>query len=190
MTEFASFFTNLALAQLLPALLKRIRVKRIMVPEMDLDNTLGQEIMNLAAQRGVECMVIREDMKLELDEENSIFLFAPVGTESMNERGLSVLASGGQRDILMTGDMDSTSEELLLNHTDLSEVEVLVAGHHGSKYAAGQEILDTLHPELVLISVGENNLYGHPAQETLERLKEYSVYRTDLEGTVSVRFSG
>lgn len=173
-----------------PALLKRIRVQRIMVPEMDLDSPLGQEIMNHAAQQGIECVVIREDTKLEFDEEHSIHLFAPVGTESMNERGLSVLASGGQRDILLTGDMDSTSEELLLEHTGLSEVEVLVAGHHGSKYAAGEEILDALEPEVVLISVGKNNLYGHPAQETLERLKGYRVHRTDMEGTISVRFPG
>jgi len=79
-------------------------------------------------------------------------------------------------------------ERLLLKHTKLPDLEVLVAGHHGSKYATSQELLDAATPELVLISVGKDNLYGHPASETLERLIDCEVHRTDLEGTVSVRF--
>ena len=62
-----------------------------------------------------------------------------------------------------------------------------VAGHHGSKYATGEELLNTLTPETVLISVGYNS-YGHPAPETLDRLTEAGAeaFRTDQQGDLTV----
>ena len=72
------------------------------------------------------------------------------------------------------------------------DVELLVAGHHGSRYSTTPELLETVRPEMAVISVGRSNRYGHPAQETLERLAEFGadIYRTDLQGTVVVRSGG
>jgi len=171
-----------------PQLLQRLRVKRIAAPAVGMDCALGREIMALAEKKGIECLLIQEDVKLDLGQEDSLLLFAPLGEEDVNERGLTVLAASGDNEILLTGDMGQEVEQLLLRHTQLPDVEVLVAGHHGSKYATSQELLNASKPELVLISVGKDNLYGHPAPETLERLKRCEVHRTDLEGTISVRF--
>ena len=67
-----------------------------------------------------------------------------------------------------------------------------MVGHHGSQYSTTQELLERVRPELAVISVGKGNRYGHPAQETLERLDgaEARIYRTDLQGTVVVRADG
>ena len=85
--------------------------------------------------------------------------------------------------------MGGQGEERLLSHTRLPRVEVLVAGHHGSATSTTQALLDVIQPETVVISVGKRNRYGHPAQETLERLAlaGTDIYRTDLQGTVTVR---
>ena len=66
---------------------------------------------------------------------------------------------------------------------------ILVAGHHGSKNATSRELLDLVKPDIVLISCGKNNRYGHPAREMLERLQEAGVpyHRTDLEGAIQVK---
>lgn len=78
-------------------------------------------------------------------------------------------------------------EERLLDSRALPDIEVLVAGHHGSKYSTSPRLLQTLQPETVVISVGENS-YGHPTQEVLDRIAENgaAVYRTDLDGDITI----
>ena len=68
---------------------------------------------------------------------------------------------------------------------------MLAAGHHGSQYSTSQALLDQTRPEYALVSVGADNRYGHPAQETLERIAAAGaeIYRTDVAGTVTVRIN-
>jgi competence protein ComEC len=71
----------------------------------------------------------------------------------------------------------------------LPDVDLLVAGHHGSKNSTSQALLNTVRPETVFISVGENNAYGHPAKALLDRLSDFGceIWRTDLHGTIIFR---
>ena len=64
-----------------------------------------------------------------------------------------------------------------------------MAGHHGSNTSNTPELIEAVKPDLALISVGQDNKYGHPAQETLERLDGAGaeIYRTDLYGTIEVQ---
>ena len=80
-------------------------------------------------------------------------------------------------------------EQQLLAHTDLPDLEVLVAGHHGSKSSTSEQLLAAAAPDYTFLSVGEHNSYGHPAQETLERLAAAGcrIYRTDLQGNITLR---
>jgi competence protein ComEC len=175
----------------IPQLLRRLTVKVIALPDVEEDSDLRQEILTLAEEQGIEVWFIREDTQILLGEERTITLYAPLGSGTdTNELGLTVLATAGAFDILVTGDMDEDVEQLLLSHAQLPEIELLVAGHHGSATSTSQALLETVTPELAAISVGENNLYGHPAQETLERLDWYEakIYRTDLQGTVKIQF--
>lgn len=172
-----------------PQLLERLRVDKLAVPDTEEDTPLRREILELAAKQGTQCIVVREDTELLLDDGSTVKLFAPLGDEDENERGLTVLATTGSFDALLTGDMSGEVEQLLLKHAQLPDIELLAAGHHGSKYSTSQELLDAVTPELVLISVSKNNYYGHPAPETLERLGKLEVYRTDLNGTVTVNVS-
>ena len=66
----------------------------------------------------------------------------------------------------MSGDV----EGMLVEHAGLRDVELLVAGHHGSASSTSQALLNALQPETAILSVGRDNAYGHPAPETLERL--------------------
>jgi len=62
-------------------------------------------------------------------------------------------------------------EKMLVKYQPIPDIEVLAAGHHGSKHSSCGEFLQAAAPEIALISAGANNSYGHPAQETLERLE-------------------
>ena len=85
--------------------------------------------------------------------------------------------------------MGSDVEQKLLAHAALPDLEVLVAGHHGSKSSTSEQLLAHTAPDYAFLSVGEHNSYGHPAQETLERLAAAGcrIYRTDLQGTITLR---
>lgn len=106
-----------------------------------------------------------------------------------NEISLCVLFDTEKCDILITGDRSGFGERALLRNADIPRVDVLVAGHHGSRNSTCQELLTAVQPEIVCISVGENNPFGHPAPELLERLEENGcmVYRTDVSGDIVIR---
>lgn len=118
-------------------------------------------------------------------EGGELTIFGPLVTGDDNESGLCVLFESENCDILVTGDMSTEVENLLMLYTDLPELTALVVGHHGSKYSTGEALLTQTTPEYAFISVGENP-YGHPTQEVLDRLEAAGckVYRTDQCGTI------
>lgn len=131
---------------------------------------------------------VEQDLTLTW-ENTKITIFAPPFSFSENENSLCILLETEKCVILVTGDRSDFGERMLLRHTELPDVDVLIAGHHGSKNSTSDELLQAVTPETVIISVGEGNPYGHPAEELLERLEDFgcTVYRTDLNGTIVYR---
>lgn len=142
----------------------------------------------IAAETEATAVYLSEDMQITWGGA-SIRIFAAVNQTESNENGLCILFQTENCDILITGDRSTSGERELLRRTELPLLEVLIAGHHGSKYSTGYPLLEATQPEIVVISVGAGNWYGHPAQETLDRLTEYDcqIYRTDQNGTVIFR---
>ncbi|MCD8086489.1 MAG: DNA internalization-related competence protein ComEC/Rec2 [Clostridiales bacterium] len=168
-------------------LLSRITIKTLCLPASE--ETNQQSICALAEAYQCEVVFVTED-RLESFGCGTLTLFAPVDQEDTdsNNAGLSLLLSYDTLDFLVTGDMDIATETALLEREQLSDVEYLMVGHHGSKYATGEALLSALTPEVAIISVGYNT-YGHPTEETLARLAAWdcTVYRTDEDGTVFVK---
>lgn len=90
-------------------------------------------------------------------------------------------------DVLVMGDMDSDGERTLVSQ-GRADTDILVAGHHGSKYSSSALFLRAASPMWSVVSVGDNS-YGHPTDEALGRMEEYSDYvcRTDISGNVTIR---
>ena len=99
------------------------------------------------------------------------------------------MVSESSFDILATGDMNAAAERRLLSRRRLPDVEVLIAGHHGSANSTCDTLLEQTKPETVLISVGKNNSYGHPADETVARIEHTGaqILRTDACGNITIR---
>ena len=166
-------------------LLERVKVGAIVAPDVDPDSDLRQAIAARAAQLDIPMHYITENTDLTLGKAE-ITLYAPVtGGGDSNEQCLSVLCQANGWEALLTGDMPLETEELLVAREDLPQVDLLVAGHHGSKYATSETLLAAVDPDAVAISVGYNN-YGHPTPETLGRIQAQgaAVYRTDYEGHI------
>ena len=106
-----------------------------------------------------------------------------------NENSVVVLVSYGEIDILLTGDCEGGCEDAISGK--VPDVEILKVAHHGSKYATGRGFLLRARPEISVISVGKNS-YGHPANETIGRLKDAGseILRTDEAGTITIATDG
>lgn len=172
----------------LQTLLCRVDVELLLLPKETEDVLAQAEVLRLAEKHQVAVRFVKEQQSLPFGKAELI-VFPPVGKERDNESGLSVLASAGEEDLLITGDMSSATEKKLMAAYALPDLEYLVAGHHGSKYSTSEELLKALTPETVCISVGSNG-YGHPAMETMRRLAKEGcvVYRTDLHGDIHLTF--
>lgn len=165
-------------------LLERLEVGTLLVPEAEDGAGLQTVVLSAAGEHGATVRFVTAEERLDFGR-GTLTVYPPLGDGGDNDRGLSVLASAGENDFLITGDMDAATEKKLLETYDLPDVEALVAGHHGSKYACSQALLEAVRPETACVSVGSNS-YGHPADETLLRLarRGCEIYRTDLHGTI------
>jgi len=172
----------------IPELLDRIDVKEIALPDVEEDSALRKRILEQAREREIEVRFVRQDTVLRLGQDAVFTIYPPLGDTDTNELGLTVLCSAGDYDVLLTGDMGTSVEKKLVDYTELSDVELMVAGHHGSKYSNSQLLLDTVRPDVVVFSVSGDNDYGHPTPEAIERFRAVGaeIYRTDLNGTVTV----
>lgn len=173
----------------LEVLFARMEVEHLFLPRVMAgdEDSLEGEVLALAAEEGCRIhWVETEEYDLTLGD-TRITLYPPMGDGGANEEGLFVLAQAGDFSALLTGDANETVEAMLVRYLDLPRVDVLVAGHHGSKYATSDTLLDAVEPSAAVISVGWNS-YRHPAPECLERLwrRGINIYRTDQTGTVTV----
>jgi len=100
----------------------------------------------------------------------------------------------GERTFLLPGDAEKQVENTLINEDSSGELhaDILKVGHHGSKNSTTEEFLDAVKPRVAIISAGEDNPYGHPAPELLERLEASGVriLRTDRDGAVHILTDG
>lgn len=167
-------------------LLARVQVEHLFLPPEE-DSALRSRILQLAREQGTSIHEVSQDIKLHLDS-LSMTVFAPLEQGDANESGLSCLGAMGEFDFLITGDMQEGTEFQLVGHSQLPQLDLLVVGHHGSAASTGRVLLSQTQPAHAAISVGYNN-YGHPAEETLQRLQEWRIpyYRTDNAGDITFR---
>ena len=163
-------------------LLTRISADQLYLP--DTENTDGLKEGIIARFDG-EMISVSNDMMLSWGNAK-ITIFAPLAGKTGNESSMCVLFQTENCDILITGDNNREGELLLLERTVLPKLEVLIVGHHGSKYSTCYELLEATQPDTAIISVDAKNSYGHPSPEVINRLTEFGceIYRTDLNGTV------
>lgn len=169
----------------------RMKVERVAIPAGDAGSGDAARVIALAQAEGAEVLLVNETKAVALGEAE-LTLFPPLGSGPSNESGLFALCTWGDFDVLVTGDADAFVEKMLVKYCPIPDIEVLLAGHHGSKGSSCEEFLQATAPELAIISAGANNSYGHPAQETLDRLEAIGsqVRRTDQEGSVTVAVRG
>ncbi len=122
-------------------------------------------------------------------------VIAPIGEpNSSNNSSVVLKVTHGENVFLFSGDAEEESEEKILDtyKADELKADFLKAGHHGSSTSSTAEFLDAVDPTYVFISCGADNKYGHPHDETIEKLEARNIkyYRADINGTLIVVSDG
>ena len=172
----------------IPDLLGLIQVDTLYLPHPVEETAFQAEILRAAEAQNSQIVYVEHDLSLPFGA-GTMRIFAPLSDETDNDASIAALWSVEETDVLLTGDLGTLMEKKLVHQEQIQDVEILVAGHHGSAGSTGLSLLDAAQPEVVLISAGEDNPYGHPSKETLQRivLSGAEVYRTDQCGTITVR---
>ena len=171
----------------LTEVLTRLSVDTLYLPDIEDEYGVRDRLVSLAAHQGADVVFVTEPTRIALGEA-VLTVYPPLlTTGDLNEQGLTALATAGDFDLLITGDMAGQTEQLLAQTYLLPDVEVLVVSHHGSRYSSDESFLRAITPDNAVISVGDNR-YGHPAEETLRRLQAVgaTVWRTDQQGSIRI----
>ena len=107
-------------------------------------------------------------------------------TSDANSCSIVLMITYGETKFLFTGDAEREAEQVILDSGAALAADVLKVGHHGSENSTTYPFLREIMPKYAVISVGEDNSYGHPTDNTLSRLRDadVKVYRTDMQGDI------
>ena len=183
----------------LPVILARERVGTLYDSAQSYGGPAYQRALEVAGAEHVRWIRARRGIAGTLGSGVRYQFLAPedpltTGTRSdINNNSVVVKVTTGRVSMLLAGDAQSEAEARLLSHggADL-RADILKVGHHGSAYSSTPQFLAAVRPKIAIISCGRHNLFGHPSPRTLAALRIYGgrVYRTDLDGGVSVVSNG
>lgn len=175
--------------------IKNYKVAHLVMPDAQTNTSCFERLLNAADRAGLEIEVPLKgdvfsagDMRFTVlnDDEN-------VHGSNLNLYSLVIRMDFGEVSALFTGDAEKWNEnELLKGDKTLLDCDILKVGHHGSDTSNSDKFIAAVSPSVGLISCGAGNDYGHPHKNALKVLQKYkvTVYRTDLESTVSVVTDG
>jgi len=179
--------------------LERYEVEAVIVREVGCRNPICQRWQELIEEAGVTVYRGEAGMNVGLDEGLQMDILHP-GAELLladgyNENSLVVRVSYGQASLLLAGDIEARAEGVLVRDGARLTSTVLKVAHHGGCTSTTGPFLAAVDPDLVVISVGEENDFGHPCQEVVDRLElslggDAPIYRTDQHGTIEVVSDG
>jgi competence protein ComEC len=177
-----------------PTVLNALEVGRVIDPGLPAGTPWYLEALRAVEARGVSWTEARQGRTLTVDGVSVEFLWPRDGSLDavMDANKISAVMHirYGAVAALLTGDAgDEEEAAILARRPGGLRAQLLKAGHHGSRTSTSAALLDAVDPELVVVSAGRRNRYGHPAPEVLRRLEArgIAVARTDREGTISVR---
>lgn len=124
----------------------------------------------------------------ELSVFNNKFLFLNTSVyDNENDNSTVTYFNYNNYQFLFMGDASTKKEKDILNEYNIENIDFLKVGHHGSDTSSSKEFINSINPKYSLISVGENNKYGHPKKSVLNTLKNSKIYRTDKDGSIEIK---
>lgn len=174
-----------------------IKIKNLVLPAIKNPDETYLEIERLAAGQKIAVHKMREGDCICTRSMMLTCLAPKAGDTSKNKNETSMVLHVKYKsfDVMLMGDLEKEGEKDLIRRKKLpqlleggNKIEVLKAGHHGSKGATSEELLDILKPQMAVLSYGKGNRYGHPAPETIERLEKANCPAVSTEKCGEITF--
>lgn len=165
------------------SLVKNFKVENVIFncgPYNDLEKELIK-VLNNKKTKYYSCI-----QELNIDKYKFQFLNTKIYNNE-NDNSNVIYFNYNNYKFLFMGDAGIEREKDILDKYNLPNIDVLKIGHHGSKTSSGKKFIDEINPKYSIISVGENNLYGHPNDNVLDNLDNSKIYRTDQDGSIVLK---
>lgn len=171
--------------------LKRVKVEEVVMPDLPEDQipttSVYEKFLNALEASGAQVTPAASGDTYKLDDGGVLEILGPAGTfDDLNDWSVSAKFVYGSTAFVVSADMEEPAEEALLaTGIDLS-ADVLALSHHGSKTSNSEAYLDAVGADYYIAQVGYDNDYGHPHQQTVQRVKERDgiLLRSDEDGTI------
>ncbi len=164
---------------------------KMYMPKVSHQTKTFENLLDAIEENDLPVFSAKEGVVICENEQLKIQIIAPVsdGYESLNDYSAVIRLDYGETSFLFMGDAEQISENEI--EADVN-VDVYKVGHHGSKTSSSKEFLYRVMPEIAVISVGEDNDYGHPSKPVLTRLNEIGakILRTDECGDIVIQSDG
>ncbi len=154
-----------------------------------------EDFLKTIEKKNISYRIMRRGDVLDWGEEVSVQVLNPPEElhKGKNNNSIVLRLVYGKISFLFTGDIEKRAEKELVNtyHKNL-RTTILKCPHHGSRHSSTFRFLEEVRPEVVVISAGRDNPYGHPKEEVLDRYREVGtkIYRTDIDGNITVTSDG
>lgn len=174
-------------------LMEKIKIEKIIICKQGEVSENYKKFLKILKSKKIKVQIVKAKDKISIDKDTFFYILHPAN-ELIKDNILnnnSIVSKFYYRNfsILFTGDIEEIAEKELIKKYESSSIlrsTVLKVGHHGSKTSSTKELLEKVKPKIALIGVGENNNFGHPNSEVLNRLNSLNckIYRTDLNGEI------
>lgn len=173
--------------------LQKYDVERVLLTGIDAGDPLYLAFLDEVKKRGIDVWFNQNHQDIQIGPDLYLDVLYPFEGQSMvgqnvhNKNNTSVvvrLVRGQEPLVMFSGDAEREEErEIVLSGQEL-RASILKLGHHGSRTSTSEVFLSAVSPQVAVISAGEDNSFGHPHPETLEKVKGLEVRQTMLEGTI------
>ncbi len=183
--------------------LRAVKVASVLDSQVPNTTKNYADFLKAIKESGTKYIGAEPGQRFDLGGNASLTVLAPIkpfftrdqlraGANEPNANSVVTRLDYGEFSMLLTGDAEAETEERIIKSVGNIRAKVLKVGHHGSRYASSEEFLRAGAFEAAVISNGEDNLYGHPSPEALNRFRALGIkiYRTDLQGEITIRTRG
>ena len=182
--------------------MEELKVKKVFISKQGENGQNFQRFKEIVNKKNISVICVGIDetiypVKLQIEKDIYFDIFWPnnlnlISDNLINNNSIVAKLHYKSFSTLFTGDIEQIAEKEILKHykdnSKLLNSTILKVAHHGSKTSSTQEFLEAVRPKISLIGVGENNKFGHPNDDVINRLDEINskIYRTDKMGEISI----
>ena len=144
-------------------------------------NDLEKELIKVLDKKKIKYYSCIKELNID---NNKLYFLQTKEYDNENDNSNVVYTELNGYKFMFMGDAGIVKEKDILDKYNISDIDVLKVGHHGSKTSSSKSFINEMNPKYPIISVGKNNRYGHPNKEVLNNLDNSKIYRTDQDGSI------